>query len=126
MTEADRLAEFASIPHELAEIVVLEATRRDIRLSDLRGEKRATPLVLARRAIIRTAYPKYGSPLIGRALNRDHSTVLYWAWRMDLRMTNRRRTGERPDQGSSTEDGAAPPPCRKRAAPNLPLFEAAA
>jgi chromosomal replication initiation ATPase DnaA len=71
----------------LAEIVVLEANRLDLSVRDLRADCRKPALVRARwriaeaaRAVPHPEYPaqpRFSLPEIGRALNRDHTTILH-------------------------------------------------
>lgn len=78
MTEAERLSSFASVPAELAELVVGSAIRADVPLRLLRSGSRARRLIHVRRSIIREARSRgFACWAIGRALNRDHSTILH-------------------------------------------------
>lgn len=77
MTDTDRLAHDAGVPADLAALVVLAANRLGIRVRELRAERRCWPHVLARREVaVRARAQGFSYPLIGRALNRDHSTVI--------------------------------------------------
>jgi chromosomal replication initiation ATPase DnaA len=85
MTEADRIAEFANVNHELAELVVIGATRGGSSVKALRGPSQTRDLVELRRWIIARARarvdfdgrPLFSFPAIGRALNRDHTTIMH-------------------------------------------------
>lgn len=77
MTETDRLQEWADVPRGLAEIVVIQANKYGFTLSQLRGPSRERGRLSARRSIARLARGEgFSFPQIGRALNRDHSTVM--------------------------------------------------
>ncbi len=77
MTEADRLAENANVPHALAELVVMLAEKYGRTIKQLRGECRDRDLVQIRKRIAREGrHRRYSFPQIGRALNRDHSTII--------------------------------------------------
>jgi hypothetical protein len=77
-TEADRLAAWADVPQELAELVVEMAHAHNLEVRAVRSERRDEDLVWCRWDIARRA-KELGFTLqpIGRALNRDHTTVLY-------------------------------------------------
>lgn len=77
MTEADRISTFADVDHGLAELVVMGANRTGSSIRALRGPSRALELIAARRWIIARARPRYSFPEIGRALNRDHTTIVH-------------------------------------------------
>lgn len=77
MTEADRLAENANVPHGLAELVVIWADKQGRTLRQLRGECRDGDLVWIRKMVSREARRrKFSFHQIGRALNRDHTTIV--------------------------------------------------
>ena len=77
MTEADRLSLHANVPHDLAELVVMGAERIGVPLSKLRSDCRDRPLAYGRFWVARKAREAgHSFPAIGRALNRDHSTIL--------------------------------------------------
>lgn len=78
MTDAQRLAEWADVPRGLAELVVIYATRYGFTLKELRGPSRKSGHVWVRRNIAKLArggHEPYSYWQIGRALNRDNSTV---------------------------------------------------
>lgn len=78
MTDADRISEWAEVPHELAELVVMRANQRGLRLAVLRSSLRISELVTARRAISKEAREMgYSYPVIGRALCRDHTSIMH-------------------------------------------------
>jgi chromosomal replication initiation ATPase DnaA len=77
MTEADRLSDYADVPHELAELVVIHANRADVGIKSLRSPDRRYSMVRIRRGIaIEARAMGYSYTKIGRALNRDHTTVI--------------------------------------------------
>lgn len=77
-TQADWLSERASIPNELAELVVAMCDAHPSRIESVRGPKRAPELVRCRQRIAVAARDMgYSYPTIGRALNRDHTTVIH-------------------------------------------------
>lgn len=79
MTDVDRLQEWADVPRGLAEIVVIEANKYGFTLAQLRSPSREAQRVWLRKNIARIARqhrPPFSFPQIGRALNRDHSTVM--------------------------------------------------
>jgi hypothetical protein len=77
-TDSDRLAVFAHVPDGLAEMVVAMCASQRLRLDELRGPKRDNELVKCRQEISLAARQMgYSYPLIARALNRDHTTVIY-------------------------------------------------
>lgn len=85
VTEADRLARNADIPLELAQLVVVAANQADMPLRNLRSARQHRELVQVRRTVVLAARhrnPPFSYWQIGRALNRDHSTVI-WAERGD-------------------------------------------
>lgn len=76
MNDVDRISRFAGVERGLAQLVVSAANRGGHSLQALRGESRAPDLVEARQSVIRQAFTVgFGVTEIGRALNRDHSTV---------------------------------------------------
>jgi hypothetical protein len=77
-SEAQRLSVFADIPLPLAEMVVEAAEDAKLTLRQFRSECRLGKYVEARRKLcIRARGCNYSLPQIGRALNRDHTTVLH-------------------------------------------------
>lgn len=89
MTEADRISEFARVDHELAELVVMGATRGGHSLRAFRGSSNAPIYVRDRQWVIRQASAKFTSSQIGRALNRDHSTILHHCRQLGVRTAGR-------------------------------------
>ena len=78
MTDADRISAWANVPHGLAELVVMRASQRGLRLRSLRSQLRHPDLVAARHAIAKEARRlEYSYPVIGRALNRDHTSIMH-------------------------------------------------
>ena len=79
-TDADRISEYANVPQHLAELVTGTASESRIPLRRLRSDSRLKELVECRRNIIRKALEhNYSFPQIGRALNRDHTTIMHHA-----------------------------------------------
>lgn len=77
MTDTDRLAHNAEVPRDLAALVVLAAGRAGVSVKDLRGPRQYGWLMSARRFVIAEARRHaFSYPAIGRALNRDHSTII--------------------------------------------------
>lgn len=77
MTEADRLAAHADIPHALAEVAVMVCNVEGYSLRSIRGGCRRRDLFRIRRNIARRARAMgFSLPQIGRALNRDHTTII--------------------------------------------------
>ena len=75
MTEADRLSSLADIPHALAEVTVMVCNVEGLPLRAVRADGRK--LFHVRRTIARRARAMgFSLPQIGRALNRDHTTIL--------------------------------------------------
>lgn len=77
-TEADRISEYAQVPQELAELVVNLSKQHSFPVAAVRGHRRPTDLVQCRWAIAQAAR-RLGYPYaaIGRALNRDHTSIIY-------------------------------------------------
>lgn len=75
-TEAGQLAWKADVPYELAQLVVMRANQSGITTKRLRHHCREQWLVEIRRSIAAEARARFSLPQIGRALNRDHSTVI--------------------------------------------------
>jgi hypothetical protein len=76
MNDIDRIAAFANVPRELAELVVIAATRSGSSIGWFRGERRFSELVDGRAWVAREARARgYNFCVIGRALNRDPSSV---------------------------------------------------
>jgi chromosomal replication initiation ATPase DnaA len=77
MTETDRLQEWADVPRGLAEIVAIEANKHGFTVKQLRSSSLERQRFVARQSIVRIARDKgFSFPQIGRALNRDHSTIV--------------------------------------------------
>lgn len=78
MTEADRLAAHANIAPELAAMVVIAAGRVDMTLRDFRRVTRSRAAFRERFRLVAQARQRgFSLWQIGRALNRDHSTILH-------------------------------------------------
>ena len=78
MTEADRLSAFASVPHGLAELVVLVCNQVGRSLRSIRADGQHRDGARIRRQIaLEARWQGYSYPAIGRALNRDHSTIMH-------------------------------------------------
>lgn len=78
MSEADRISAFANVPHGLAEIVVATCSVTGHTVRAIRSDCRKRPLVIVRRKISLAARDAgFSFPQIGRALNRDHSTIIH-------------------------------------------------
>lgn len=87
MTRADRISTYGCVPHYLAELLVIVANAHNITLAELRGPSRKKHLVRARREFCAMArairderfqgHYRFSLPQIGRALNRDHTTVIH-------------------------------------------------
>lgn len=77
-SEAEHLARCADIPEPLAGLVIQTAQDCGLSLAELRSDSRWRPLVRARqKAIKRARACSYSYWQIGRALNRDHSTIIH-------------------------------------------------
>lgn len=75
---AQRLCAFANIPLPLAEYVASVAEIKGLQVSELRSDSRAPKLVKIRGNIAAIARQHgYTFEAIGRALNRDHTTVIH-------------------------------------------------
>lgn len=63
----------------IAEIIAKTAEKHGLKVSDLTGPRRFRPIVRARWEAMAEAYDLriWQSTVIGRAFNRDHSTVLH-------------------------------------------------
>jgi hypothetical protein len=76
--DIDRLSMWANVPHELAEFVVQTAKHFNIGVKTLRSSSKTDELVKCRQRIAVIARKSgYSYPVIGRALNRDHTTICY-------------------------------------------------
>ena len=68
----------ASVPYALAELVVVRAWQRGVDLQTLRSDRRSKELVAFRREIAVEAFREsFAYAAIGRALNRDHTTIIH-------------------------------------------------
>jgi hypothetical protein len=77
MTEVERLARDADIPAALARMVVEAAAAAGVSLRSFRTDDRRPHLVAERQRLILVARDRgFSLPQVGRALNRDHSTIL--------------------------------------------------
>jgi len=78
MTPAERLAADAGIPRRLAALVVDGAERAGVSLRSFRADDRRPHLILERNRVIVIARDRgHSLPQIGKALSRDHSTILH-------------------------------------------------
>ena len=78
MTEADRLSVHANVPLALAQLVAMHADRLGYTLRNIRDNSRPRPLVRARWQIIALARNEgFSLPVIGRAMNRDHTSIIH-------------------------------------------------
>ena len=78
MTEADRLSVHANVPLALAQLVAMHADRLGYTLRNIRNDRRQRPLVRARWQIIALARNEgFSLPVIGRAMNRDHTSIIH-------------------------------------------------
>lgn len=78
MDDVARLEKWACVPRELAELVVIYAGKYGIPVKQLRGPSRVADKVWIRRSITKIARrrkPPFSFWQIGRALNRDSSTI---------------------------------------------------
>jgi hypothetical protein len=77
-TKADKISEWAQVPQPLAEMLVERAALAGYDLKQLRSEARSKPFVNFRKSFASDARRLgYSLPAIGRALNRDHTTIIY-------------------------------------------------
>lgn len=75
---AERLCAFANVPLPLARFVVEVADNSGLQVSELRSESRSGRMVKIRAHIAKEARRNgYSLETIGRALNRDHTTVIH-------------------------------------------------
>ena len=74
-TVAECMSAWATVPRQLAELVVTRAGEAGVNLKELRSDRRKRELVRIRRDIAIEASSKFGLSEIGRALNRDHTTI---------------------------------------------------
>jgi chromosomal replication initiation ATPase DnaA len=78
-TEADKIAQWARVPHDLATLVVQGARKFNVSVKWLRSESRDSELVKCRVWISCEARGRGHSYCrIARALNRDHTTVIHY------------------------------------------------
>lgn len=78
MTETERLAHDANVPSDLAALVVLEANRAAVSLREFRSNGRPKRLMTHKQRVVLVARQHgFSWWQIGRALNRDHSTVIH-------------------------------------------------
>lgn len=77
-TNAPNIASYADVPIGLATMVVLICTENRVWVGDARSNRKTDRLVAVRQIIATQARAAgYSYPTIGRALNRDHSTIMY-------------------------------------------------
>lgn len=75
---ANQLAAWADVPAKLATLTAMGASKYGFPLDVLRGECRKRPIVRCRCWIARRARLEgFSFPQIGRALNRDHTSVIH-------------------------------------------------
>ncbi len=80
---AAELRDWANVPDHLASLLVDMAKRNHVSVRKIRGMSREGRLIEFRRDFARLADEEgYSSPVIGRALNRDHTTVLHHLGRL--------------------------------------------
>jgi hypothetical protein len=77
MRAADRISAFAGVDSELAELVVLGAKVHHVPVRELRSDRKHDRYVRVRRWVVARARPRWSWWQIGRALNRDHSTLIH-------------------------------------------------
>jgi hypothetical protein len=76
--EADRICAFANVPLPLARLVVEISHQHNISVKSIRSACRLKSHTDCRMEIICEARERgYSLPLIGRAINRDHTTVIH-------------------------------------------------
>jgi hypothetical protein len=77
-TDADRIAMWAWVRPELASLVVEGARKFNVSVKWLRSESRMEELIACRHWIATEARRRgFSYPQIGRALNRDHTTIMH-------------------------------------------------
>lgn len=77
-TEADRICAYANVPIELAKLVTDRAWRHRVSVKWLRSDAKHCDLIKCRTDIaLRARELGYSYPIIARALNRDHSSVMH-------------------------------------------------
>lgn len=77
-TAADRICAFANVPLDLAMLVVNTSIDHDLPVKLVRSNDKRLRFVNCRADIARKAREMgYSYPLIARAINRDHSSVMY-------------------------------------------------
>jgi chromosomal replication initiation ATPase DnaA len=74
---AERISAFARVDLELAELVVRGAQVHHVAVDELRGEQKNEKSTRVRRWVAARARPRWSWWEIGRALNRDHSTMIH-------------------------------------------------
>jgi len=99
MRAAERISAFAGVDLELAELVVRAAQVHHVPVKILRGDSSKTEKhTRARRWVAARARPRWSWWEIGRALNRDHSTIIHHHRRAkpanDARLTEPSHCGE--------------------------------
>jgi hypothetical protein len=78
MREADALSRFADIDPMLADLVVMEASKRNMSVLELRLKKRDNWRTAPKRRLIarKARMMGFSFPQIGKALNRDHTIII--------------------------------------------------
>jgi chromosomal replication initiation ATPase DnaA len=77
MRAAERISAYAGVELELAELVVLGAKVHHVPVDQLRSNLKHYRFVRVRRWVVARARPRWSWWQIGRALNRDHSTLIH-------------------------------------------------
>lgn len=78
MEPAERLAHCARVPKPLAQLVIEGAVQFGVDIGHFRGPSKKRAVAMARREIaVEARQQGYSFETIGRALNRDHSTIVY-------------------------------------------------
>ncbi len=77
MTAAERIAAYAGVDPELAELVVLGAKVHHVKVAELRSDRKHYRYTRVRRWVAGRARPRWSWWQIARALNRDHTTVIH-------------------------------------------------
>lgn len=97
MRAAERISAYAGVDLELAELVVLGAKVHHVAVDQLRSNLKHDCFVRVRRWVAVRARPRWSWWQIGRALNRDHSTIIFHHRRAaanDVRLTQPAVCGE--------------------------------
>lgn len=77
-TDADKISAWALVPQELADLLVERAEEAHLPLKAVRSETRLPKYVAFRQKFSVEAHKRrFSFSAIGRALNRDHTTIIY-------------------------------------------------